>query len=65
MSKYKAMSKVMEPVDSFVLLAFLTLEMDGCKLPADARDHNNRRLKTRIPHLFPFPLLVSIKLVII
>lgn len=59
------MSKYMELVDSFVLLALLTLEMGGCKLPADAGDHNNKRLKARIPHLFPFPLFVSIKLVII
>jgi len=31
MSQYKAMSKYMQLVDSFVLLALLTLEMDDCK----------------------------------
>ena len=30
MSQYKAMSKYMQPGDSFVLLALLTVEMDDC-----------------------------------
>lgn len=44
------MSKYMEPMNNFLLLALLNVEMSGCKLPTVATDKDNRRLKIQTPH---------------